>query len=81
MNKLMYQFNKIGFPLDVNLDECLNMQPDLGDNTCENYRFSDCQIDDQLLIAESGGLYSASDCQVNTKVTIFSIILIVDCRI
>ena len=60
----MYQFSEIGFPLDVNLDQCLNI-PDEGDHTCENYKFSDCKpLDENLFIDATGGLFSSSDCQV-----------------
>ena len=60
----MYQFSEIGFPLDVNLDQRLNI-PDEGDHTCENYKFSDCKpLDENLFIDATGGLFSSSDCQV-----------------
>ena len=64
MKRLMYQFSEIGFPLDVNFDQCLNI-PDEGDHTCENYKFSDCKpLDENLFIDATGGLFSSSDCQV-----------------
>ena len=70
MKRLIYQLSEIGFPLDVNLDQCLNI-PDEGDHTCENYKFSDCKpLDENLFIDATGGLFSSSDCQVCKKMSI-----------
>ena len=68
MNKLMYQFREIGFPVEENFDQCLNIIPILGRNTCEDFRFAQCKLDEQLFIGEISGSFSTSDCQVNTTI-------------